>query len=63
LLKLSGQRDANLILSEFNLGVTKDELIAIYDHCTSEKFSALLIDLEADKAHRFRRNFDEFIPI
>ena len=62
-LKLSGQRDANLILSEFNLGVTKEKLLEIYEYCTREKFDAMIVDLETDKAHRFRRNFTDFVPV
>jgi hypothetical protein len=61
LLKLSGQREVNLILSEFGLGVTKDELIEIYKYATSEKFSPLLIDLEADSNNRFRKGLLEVI--
>ena len=63
ILKLAGQRDANLILSEFGLGVTKQQLLDLYEYATAEKFSALVVDLEADKAHRFRRNFDEYLPV
>ena len=63
LLKMAGQRDCNLILSEFGLGVTKQQLINLYEHATLEKFSALVVDLEADKAHRFHKNFDEFLPV
>jgi hypothetical protein len=61
LLKLSGQREVNVILSEFGLGVTKDELIEIYKYATSEKFSPLLIDLEADSNNRFRKGLLEVI--
>jgi hypothetical protein len=61
LLKLSGQREVNVILSEFGLGVTKDELIEIYKYATSEKFSPLLIDLEADSSNRFRKGLLEVI--
>jgi len=61
LLKLSGQREVNVILSEFGLGVTKDELIEIYKYATSEKFSPLVIDLEADSTKRFRKGLLEVI--
>jgi ABC-type dipeptide/oligopeptide/nickel transport system ATPase component len=61
LLKLSGQREVNVILSEFGLGVTKDELIEIYKYATSEKFSPLLIDLEAESNNRFRKGLLEVI--
>jgi len=39
LLKLSGEREVNMILKEFALGVTKEELIEIYEYATKEKFS------------------------
>ena len=58
LLKLSGNREVNIILSEFGLGVTKDQLIKIYEKATAQKFSPLIIDLEADKDNRFREGFD-----
>jgi hypothetical protein len=61
LLKLSGQREVNMILSEFGLGVSKDELIEIYKYATSEKFSPLLIDLEAEPTKRFRKGLLEVI--
>ena len=61
LLKLSGQREVNVILSEFGLGVSKEQLIEIYKYATNEKFSPLLIDLEADSQHRFRRGILEVI--
>jgi hypothetical protein len=63
LLKLSGNREVNLIMSEFGLGVTKDELLKIYDYATREKFSPLIIDMEADKEHRFRKGFLEIIDV
>lgn len=63
LLKLSGKRDLNLILSEFELGVTKDELMEMYDHATKEKFSFLLVDVEADKEKKFRKNFLEIYEV
>ena len=63
LLKLSGKRDLNLILSEFELGVTKDELMQMYDHATKEKFSFLLVDVEADKEKKFRKNFLEIYEV
>ncbi len=63
LLKLSGQRDANLILSEFSLGVNKDELLEIYKYATAEKFSPLVIDLEEESDKRFRKGLTEIINI
>ena len=63
LLKLSGNREVNLILSEFGLGVTKNELIKIYEYATREKFSPLIIDLEANKDNRFRKGLLEIIDV
>lgn len=63
ILKLSGKRDLNLIMSEFELGIDKKELLNIYEHATKEKFNCLLIDVEADKQHKFRKNFDEFYDV
>ena len=61
LLKLSGQREVNLILSEFGLGITKEELLALYEFATKEKFSPLLIDMEENADKRFRKGLLDII--
>jgi hypothetical protein len=63
ILKLSGNREVNVILSEFGLGVTKDQLLHIYNYATAEKMSPLLIDLSAEPDKRFRKGFLEIIPL
>jgi hypothetical protein len=63
LLKLSGQREVNIILSEFGLGITKEELVSIYEYATQQKLSPLLIDMEADPSERFRKGLIEIINI
>ena len=63
LLKLSGKRDLNLILSEFELGITKDQMMEMYENATKEKFSFLLIDVEASKEKKFRKNFLEIYEV
>ena len=63
ILKLSGKREVNMILSEFGLGISKDELITIYEYATHDKFIPLIIDMEADKSDRFRKGIDEVINI
>ncbi len=63
LLKLSGNREVNIILSEFGLGVTKEQLLQIYEYATREKLQPLLIDMEANPHERYRRGFTEIIPI
>ena len=61
ILKLSGKRDLNLIMSEFELGITKNDLLRMYEFATKEKFSVLLIDVEAPKEFRFRKNFLDYL--
>jgi len=61
ILKLSGNREVNMILSEFGLGVSREQLVAMYEYATREKFSPLLIDLEQDPVKRFRKGFTEIL--
>ena len=61
ILKLSGARDAKMILSELGLGLDKEELFKIYEYATFEKFSPLVVDMEADKHQRFRKGLLEII--
>lgn len=63
ILKLSGAREVNLILSEFGLGVDKEQLLKIYQYATAEKFSPLLVDLESDPSERFRKGLLDVIDI
>ena len=63
ILKLSGNREVNVILSEFGLGVSKEELLKIYEYCTAEKFSPLVIDMDEDKSLRFRRGLIEIVNV
>ena len=63
LLKLSGNREVNMILSEFGLGITKEELLALYKFATQEKFSPLLIDMEEDTTKRFRKGLLDILDI
>ena len=46
-----------MILSEFGLGVTKEELIDIYEYATKKRFSPLIIDMEESPDKRFLRGF------
>lgn len=63
ILKLSGNREVNVILSEFGLGVDKIQLLKIYEYATAEKFSPLIIDMDEDKSLRFRKGFLEIIDV
>ena len=61
ILKLASARDAGLLLSDFALGVSKEELMRLYEIATSEKMTPLIIDVAADREQRFRKGFDTFI--
>jgi len=63
LKKLASTRDLNLILSDYNLGVSKETLLEIYKYCTRIKEEFLLLDLDAVPEQRFRRNLLEIIDI
>ena len=63
ILKLSGNREVKLILSEFGLGVSKEELLQLYEYATAEKFSPLIIDMESPAEERFRKGFKEILAI
>jgi hypothetical protein len=61
LLKLPSNRDLNMILSECGVGLTKEELLKIYDYATKDKFQPLLIDCEAEIENRYRKGLLEII--
>lgn len=63
LLKLSGNREVNMILSEFGLGISKEDLIQLYEYATMEKFSPLVIDMEESAEKRFRKGLLEILSI
>lgn len=65
ILKVSGVRDLKLIMSEYNLGATTDELTQMYNYaCNSNEFgNFFLIDLEAPQSKTYRKNFDEILNI
>jgi hypothetical protein len=60
-LKLSGTKDLRIILSDLSLGIGKQTLENMYVYATNEKFSPLLLDMEASPEHRFRRGFLEYL--
>jgi hypothetical protein len=56
-------KNLTMIVRECSLGIDKKQLKNIYDDATENKQSFLLIDLEGDKSHRFRKNFDELFVV
>ena len=61
ILKLGGLREVNRILSEYGLGVTKDQLLSMYEYATLNKFDCLIIANEEPRESKFRKNFSEIL--
>ena len=65
ILKVSGVRDLNMILSEYALTASKKQLSSMYNYCcNSPQFGAfMLIDLQISQDKTYRKNFNEFLNI
>ena len=61
LLKLSGHREINMILSEGGLGVNKETLLQLYQEATQEKFSPFVIDYEEEPSKRYRKGLTQIL--
>lgn len=61
LKKLQSEKDLNLILSEFSLGLDKKTLLKLYKYATNDQLSFLMIDIGATAENRFRKNFLEIV--
>ena len=64
LLKLSSNRDLNLILSDYSLGVNRDGLAMIYKDSTRVKFDFLKVAIdEPNNNKKFSHNWTDFYKI
>lgn len=62
ILKLGGKRNVNLLMSEFSYGLTKEQILGMYDYATNEKLSPFIISIEEpDLDKKFRKGFLEFL--
>lgn len=62
--KLSSMRDLGMIIKDFSLGQTKEELLAIYNYCTNDdKKNFLMIDIHSPVEKRFRKNLLEILQV
>jgi DNA helicase HerA-like ATPase len=56
----SGKRELNMVLSEFGMGMTKEQLLAMYEDATSLKFVPLIIHMDQpDRDLKFFKSFRE----
>jgi hypothetical protein len=62
ILKAGNKKSLNMMLSDFSVGVDKDQLINMYEYATKDKFNFLLIACdENDPLKRYRHNFDDYL--
>ena len=62
ILKLSGEKEIKCILKEVGLGLSKEQLLSMYQYCTRDKFHCLICDCEStDMDHKFRKDFTEYL--
>jgi hypothetical protein len=61
LLKLQGSRDINSIMRECALGLTKEQLIGLYEYATQQHMSPLIIDFNETPDKRFRKGFTQLL--
>ena len=61
LLKLSSMRDLNMVMADYNLGLTKDKVKSIYKDATQRSGDFLKIDPNTpDNNKRYSRNWTDF---
>lgn len=62
--KLMSTRDLNMLLRDFSLDCTKEQLHALYKHCVDKnQRDFLMVDLSAPEENRFRYNFSPIISV
>ena len=64
LLKLSGKRDTNMIINNYALGVTAEQILALYKEATADQFNFLKIDIRTrDDNKKFSKNFTQYYSV
>ena len=62
ILKLGRSRDINSILRECSIGISREQLLYMYNESTESFFDTLIINLDKSGNERYRMNFlDYFI--
>ena len=62
-LKLGETRDVNAILRECSIGLTKEELLYMYQQATKQKFDVFIINLDKSSNERYRHNFLNYYTV
>jgi hypothetical protein len=63
ILKLGGSRDINSILRECSIGISKEQLLYMYNEATKKKFDTMIINLDKSGNERYRMNFLTYFQI
>lgn len=64
ILKVSGIRDLTMILSEYSLDATKEQLLSMYKQCCQSIFGHfMMIDLHGNSNLTYRQNFSELLSV
>ena len=63
ILKLGGTRDINSILRECSIGISKEQLLYMYNKATKKKFDTMIINLDKSGNERYRMNFLDYFII
>lgn len=62
LKKVGSDKDLALILREFSFGISKEQLMELYERATKKKDNFLLVDLNADGIQKYRLNWKPLAP-
>jgi hypothetical protein len=63
ILKLLGTRDINLVLRECSIGISKEQLLYMYNEATKKKFDTMIINLDKSGNERYRIIFLDYFII
>jgi hypothetical protein len=63
ILKLGGTRDVNSFLRGCSIGLTKYELLYMYQQATKQKFDVFIINLDKSGNERYRHNFLNYYTV
>jgi hypothetical protein len=60
ILGIGNKRNMNIMLTEFSVGASKEQLAGMYKEATKQKLDCFLIDVdETNPQRKFRKNFNE----
>jgi hypothetical protein len=63
LFRIANDAELKSIYEENSVGLTDQEWRRVYDYCTREPFSFMLINYSKPETERVWKNFDEMVPI